>query len=197
MKLLILGSSHAKYLKKYDRRRVRNILGEQVFFNYQEFSGKGFEYFIDNPGEIDDVIAYKPDMVLVILGGNSISTERTKRTLLNNCRTFYQLLRDRLDILSPNTKIIASQVFLRWVYNNNYNTPKPEPYKTARNYLNNYINKLRTKDYTLLVAGKTKLDKRKHFKDGIHLKHSGLKVQFQILNSLLEHIIRTTIVEEY
>ena len=75
MRVLIFGSSLARDLWRFDRIRVYTIAGIEVEFIYRFFKGKSFEYFLDHPYEISNVLSCEPDFVLVILGANSITTK--------------------------------------------------------------------------------------------------------------------------
>ena len=189
MKLLIFGSSYCKYLSRYDKIRYHKIGKNLVKFEYEYFSGKSYEYFIDDPNKIDDVLSCKPDFVLVIFGGNSISTKRPKQQLLINCRTFYQLLNAKLKAVNPCAKIIAHQLPLRFVTNGKYDTPDPETFRNLRNAVNEKVRKLPTKDYILLTASKNKLDNPNLYCDRVHFNEDGLKIQLNCIIAKLKFIL--------
>ena len=176
MKVLVFGSSIIKYLKAHDREKKHKIGNINAKFYYRGFSGKSFEFFINNAPAIDDVLtSYNiiPDYVIVHLGGNSITTNSTRATLVASCTQFYDLLRARLDIINPNAIVIASPVLQRYVYNYNYDTPQPTQYNTLRNHINDRIRILRCIDFMLRTTGPNNLDNEKSFRDGVHLKSKG------------------------
>ena len=191
MKLLILGSSLARDLSWYYPESEYTIGGKTVKICYESFIGKSFEYFVDNPKKIDKILcSHEPQLILVIFGANSISTRVPKKKLLENCRDFYQLLKNSVLNHCPETKIIAHQVPLRFVYNGFKNTPDPETFKLIRTTLNNKIRKLKTIDYYLVIGGSdwTKLDHEEYFRDGIHFECFAIEIQFELIVKKLEFI---------
>ena len=172
MKVLVFGSSIIKYLKAHDRKKNHKIGDIDAQFYYRGFSGKSFEFFIDNAPAIDAVLtSYNivPDYVVVHLGGNSISINSTRATLIASCTQFYDLLRARLNIINPKAMVIASPVLQRYVYDYNYDTPQPRQYNTLRNHINDRIRVLRCIDFMLRTTGPNNLDNKDSFSDGIHL----------------------------
>ena len=191
MKLLIFGSSLARDLSWYYPPGSYTIGGKTVDIVYESFPGKSFEFFIANPTKIDRVLNYhRPQLVLVIFGANSISTNLPKKNLLENSRTFYQLLKDSSLKYSPEIKIIAHQVPLRFVYNGFKNTPKPDCFKLIRTTLNNKIRKLKSIDYYLAIGGSdwTRLYHEEYFRDGIHFECFAIEIQFELIVRKLELI---------
>ena len=75
MRVLVFGSSLARDLWEFDRIRLYFIAGVKVEFTYKFYKGKSYEYFIDHPDEIEKALSCQPDLVLVIFGANSITTE--------------------------------------------------------------------------------------------------------------------------
>ena len=189
MKLLIFGSSLCRYLRDFDKAKNRIIAGVNVRFIYRHFSGLSFHDFIDNTPLIDDVLACKPDLVLVIFGANSIVRARPKRIILENCRDFYQILYDKLQVVNPRAKIIAHQAPLRFLYKFEHDTPLPEDFRKIRKALNERIRLLPTKHFMLNISGVNKLDDERLFKDGIHFKRRGLEIQFNLILEKLDHVV--------
>ena len=125
MKVVLFGSSFFKYLSFHDKKRIHDVGNAKAHFYYQHFSGKSFEDFMNDANSIDRVLRSIPDIVVVHFGGNSISNTRTKRELIDNCTRFYDLLRERLNIINPNAVVIASPIISRYVYDNKFDTPPP------------------------------------------------------------------------
>ena len=173
MKCLIFGSSLARDLRYLDRQRSFIISGHRVEFTYAPFTGKSYEYFIDNPSKISQVLrSNRPNYIIVIFGGNSISTKVPTRVVLKNCQIFFELLRESVQNICPHAKVIAHQVPLRFVYNGFKDTPDPETFRKVRNYLNHKLRFLPTIDYILAIGGSdwTRLDHEQYFRDGIHFE---------------------------
>lgn len=190
-KLLLFGSSHVAYLRNYDITRVHHLSGEKVRFIYRPFSGKSFEFFINNPYLIDRVLRCVPDYILVLFGGNSIKYTVQKSEVLTNCRIFYEILHEKIQLINPNAIIIAHQVPLRFNRNpnNKHHCPPPQEFKIFRDYLNNKIKKLWCKHYMILIGGPNCLDNESMFRDGVHLNVAGLKIQLLLIIEKLDFII--------
>ena len=186
-KVLIFGHSYARDLKTFDSR----ICGPLIQTNYKFIPGSSFTTYNENNKLIESAVAYGPDIVCVILGGNSITNVIPKAELFVNCRTFYETLRSELDKVNPDALIVAAQAELRFVsVPNKHETPGPEEFRLKRNYFNNYLSKLKTKDYLIVVGGPAKLDHQCYYKaDGIHMLPEGLKIYASIIKSTLSFII--------
>ena len=193
LKLLVFGSSLARDLASFDKKRVHKVYGKQVKFIYRFFPGKSFEHFLEkrNRWKINDVLKCKPDFICVIFGGNSIKMGINWDDVLVSCRNFYQLLFDRFMSFNPRGKIIASQVILRFNRNpnNRFRCPDPDTFRSFRNLINRKLNKLRSRHHMLIVAGRNNLDDESLFLDGTHLNVYGQEIQFHILVRTLAHVI--------
>lgn len=191
MLALIFGSSLARDIRDYDQKHQYLIAGYTVTTKYACFRGKSYEYFIDHPWEFDEVLKCKPDLIVVIFGANSISTKLEKKDLLINCRTFYELLRAKVDIYCSKALVIAHQLPLRFVYDNSHDTPDPATFKRLRDYVNQKVRTLRTVDYILPIAGSdwTRLDHEEYFRDGIHFECFAIEIQFELILKRLEFIL--------
>ena len=193
-RVLILGSSLAKYLCFFDRRRSYWIWGQRVKFSYRFFPGKSFDYFLNpNHGHIlDGALAFSPDYIIVILGGNSIKSNVPQRVIMKEAREFYQLLNRKYLAINPRGVIVASQILLRFIRdpNNRYHCPDPDEFAKRRNKLNRKILSLRYKHYLLVVAGPGNLDHEGYFRDGTHLGDEGLEFQLNRICDTLGNIFR-------
>ena len=188
---LTFGSSLARDIETYDQIRKYNIAGIPVIFEYACFSGKSYEYFIERPNKIDEVLSCAPDLILVIFGANSISTKIKKRQLLKNCSTFYNLLHEKIQLHCPKAEIIAHQVPLRFVYDHSHNTPDPDAFKLLRDYLNQKVRTLRTVNHILPIGGSdwTRLDHEEYFRDGVHFHCFAIEIQFELILKRLKFIL--------
>ena len=185
MKLLVFGSSHAKRLMWYDRKKFYSIKDTPVKLYYKHFTGQSFEYFLKNPHEIENAIACCPDFVVVIFGGNSVCFSSTKQSLVGACTQFYDLLRSKLNQINPKALIIATPVTRRYVYDGDHDTPPPRRFLKLRDYINDRIRTLRNKDYVLRITGPNNLDHKKYMVDGVHYDDRGHKFLLEkILNKI-------------
>ena len=130
MKILVFGSSYCRDICEVDKVHNRVFHGINVEFIHRFFPGKSFEYFLETPSRIDTVLSSNPDYILVLFGGNSISTITPKKEILDNCRDFYDILYHKAILRNPDCKIVASQVPLRFVNKRNrHHTPFPKELK--------------------------------------------------------------------
>ena len=191
--LMVFGSSIARDLSEFDKKRVHRIRGRKVKIIYRAFPGKSFEYFLapENRWQIAHVLRCRPTYVCVMFGGNSIKMGINWEDVLVSCREFYRLLYDAYMAVKPDGLIIASQILLRFNRNpkNKYQCPDPDTFKAFRNLINRKINKLKTKHHMLIIAGPKNLDQEYWFRDGTHLRWAGQRRQFAILRRTLGHIM--------
>ena len=149
MKVLLFGSSLCRDLYSLDEKKIYKIGGETIEFKYSFHPGKSFEFFLNKPHLIEPILKQRgetPDIVLVILGGNSISTIVEPKLIFENTRKFYSLLRDKLNIVNPKAKIIACEVPMRYIFNNFKNTPRPHIFRNIRHRVNRKLRDIKSKD---------------------------------------------------
>ena len=190
MLYLIFGSSFAGYLERHDTIKFRLVGHTTVEFRYHAFSGAGYARFLEDPGCLDEVLSCRPDFVLTILGANSITKGIDRTRLWRQCRSFYELLRESLDRVNPDAKIIAHQLPMRYVYNGRHRTPRPTLFKPLRDHINKKLKWCPQVDYLLLTAGKNKLDRRGWYKrDGVHFTQAALRFQLNLILAQLHWIL--------
>ena len=189
MKLLVFGSSHAKRLMWYDKAKFCRIKDTPVKFYYNHNSGKSFEYFLENPTEIDRALKICPDFIVVIFGGNSINFASDKQSLIRPCTQFYDLLRSKLNRINPNAIVIATPVTRRYIYDGSHDTPPPGRFLKLRDYINDRIRTLKNTDYVLRITGPKNLDNESCLTDGVHYDDSGHKfLRDKIINKIAYHL---------
>ena len=187
IKITVFGSSHCKYLSKVRPNSIYTIGGFRCLFEFEHYSGMSFNNFFSSWGhdQIDRIVADRPDYLITLFGGNSISTQISRSEILTDCKEFYRLVFDKYKHANPNGKLVASQILCRFNHvPNKFNTPGPVEYKLVRNLINRKICNLKKyRDYMMLVAG-PKLDQRKYFNGGgTHLTSYGYKRLFSIMLS--------------
>ena len=187
MKLAIIGHSYISDLK--ERFEGSEIVVENTRFEVSFFGWRGatFFTFLHNHRLLDSVISYNPDYLIVYLGGNDLKAQADLSIVKQNCRNFYQLLRQRL----PTTCIIASQVELRFHgEKNKFDAPLVEHYKLLRRYLNKFILSLKCKDFLLRVESSGRLDNQRLYRDSVHLNSVGLNHLFKLMKDCLSYCYR-------
>ena len=103
MKVSIFGHSYVRNLSRLGHDYLI-IGGTTIHLGYFSYPGYGFQEFLSNPSLFDNLLQSKPDIMLVILGGNDIKVHVDLSEVKSHCEQFYRLLRDRLH----NSFIIAS-----------------------------------------------------------------------------------------
>ena len=208
VKINVFGSSHCKYLSGVDLSGFNDTSGSAIadyhyhtisgikcrleFFHY---SGKSYEFFLAPGGaeEVRKVVANCPDYIIVLFGGNSISTTVSRAEVLKSCTEFYKMVYQEYMNVNPNGKIIASQLLMRYSrIPNDFNTPGPDEYKAFRNLINRkiyHLVKREFKHFMLIVAG-PKLDQRQYFNRlGVHLKPKYYRKLYDLMLSSIGHAL--------
>ena len=189
MKLLIFGSSLVRDLQFFDTEDFHFIRAIRFKFIYRPYSGQSFEYILAKPHLIDKALKCKPDYVLVIFGANSISTEVEKKTVLESCRNFYNLLYERLMQINSRAKVIATEIPMRYVYTFDHDTPQPEEYRKFRRSMNSKIECLKSKHHILRLSGQDRLENEICLKDGVHYTPQALDTFFTLIIKVLQYIL--------
>ena len=162
--------------------------GQLVTVRYISRSGGTYDKFLTEPGLFERIEnEEKPDYILVILAGNSISDNTTNEEIHNSARSFYNRLRESF----PDSKIIATQAEKRFYKaGNKWKCPTETEYDRRRNQINRFLSKSTFKDHLLMIAGTGRLDKRYYYKkDGVHLNSQGLDFYIQTIISLINYLI--------
>ena len=114
--------------------------GETIWPNYsfRYFSGKDFKFILNKPQEFETLTELRPDVIVTILGGNSIVDFKTNGEVKEEMLEFY----DRLNNALPQTIKLAVQVEPRYYAEDNpYHAPTPQTFQSRRQILNNFMNK--------------------------------------------------------
>ena len=161
MKLLIVGHSYVADLKTLEVKEFQTG-GQQVQVTYIYKRGGSYDTYLGDLSVFDRITAVQADVTLVILGGNSISNNRTNAEIYDSIRKFYTKLRAS----SPTSRIAAAQVELRF-YNseNRWDCPVGEDYIKRRVAINNFLKRLKLKDNILMISGVNRLDNQQYYKD--------------------------------
>ena len=182
MKLLIFGHSYVRDLRNLNIFKF-HFEDITIDIKYSFWPGASYKKFLDNPETLKSIVQYKPDITIVILGGNAILKSVGAYELQHQCRQFYKLLR----CLIPDSLIIAAQVELRtYKPENRFGSPLPAEFKRKRNNLNTFLKRLKLVDNLLIIAGPGRLDNPIFYRDGIHLNRRGLSIYFSILKSTVK-----------
>ena len=187
MRLLIIGHSYVSELSNSGLKSF-DTEGELVTVRYICRSGGTYDKFLTEPGLFERIEnEEKPDYILVILAGNSISNNTTNEEIHSSARAFYNRLRESF----PDSKMIATQAEKRFYKpGNRWNCPTETEYTRRRDQFNRFLLKATFKDHILMIAGTGRLDNRYYYKtDGVHLNSQGLQFLIQTIMSLMNYLI--------
>ena len=188
MKLAVFGHSYVRDLSSLQVFSLEFGSEYHLEVSYFGFAGARFTTFLTNPDLLSDLVAYGPECILVILGGNDFSSQVPLSDVCKSCKEFYKLLKEKL----PSAKIYATQVELRF-----YKTPNrfcsldSVTYKKVSGYFNAFLKKIKVIDRLICILGPNRLSNESFYKaDGVHLNAAGLRRLFEIIRSALENILR-------
>lgn len=188
MKVLVYGNSYVRDLqsKCHWSDIMVNEQQEKIEYHFRYFCGKNYEYLLNKEGEFDIVAAIEPDVIVVVLGGNSIVNSKSNDEVRALIHDFYVKLRESL----PDSIIIATQIEPRFCPpGNRHGAPEAEEFNRRRTVLNNYMNKTIKNagliNYMVLLGSKNFLNHHQFFLDGVHLNGVGLeRYQTAILSTI-------------
>ena len=150
---------------------------------------------MSNPQEFEIVRLINPDIIVVILGGNSISDKHSNAEINDLAPEFYNKLKQavRSDCLK-----LAVQIEPRFVdAGNKFGTPEAEEYNRRRTVVNNYVNKSLKKyglvDNVMLLGPVSYLRAPKYFSDRVHLRTEGLKMYKEAVLGGLEYALENNV----
>ena len=183
MRIAIFGHSYVRDLGTLGTNsiNIRNSINELVYFS---FPGACFNKFLHNTKLLNELVACKPDVVIVILGGNDIKVQTDLDIVKSDCQSFYLTLKSAL----PSVRIIASQIEHRHLETiNRYGTPSATLFKKLANSFNRWLVRQPFKDKILILNGAEKLSDQKYFKaDGTHLNIEGLSLLINLIVDCVE-----------
>ena len=135
----------------------------------------------------DTVLTYNPDIIVCIVGGNSVASKKSPTEVCSECRQFYELLRS----LSSKLIIVSAQIELRYYTpGNRFGSPTLIGYKRKRNSVNRFLDKLKVKDHVLMIGGPARLDHKVFYKaDGVHLNKFGIKKYMSYIYKTIQYLI--------
>lgn len=170
VKVLIMGSSHVCKLEHYVTAKTLQLHQHEVEFKFDGHSGASFRTYIDSPHLMTSALKFQPHIVVVILGGNSITKQATEHQIRMDCHNFYRALQAAVPI---HVKILGAEVFMRRLWSSD-RTPTPPDFERSRDSLNNCIRTLLHADDIIELTGKTSLDYHGATYDGVHLRPPAL-----------------------
>ena len=188
MKVLIYGHSYVRDLSQKCTWEDSLVVGgnETVEYQFRYFPGKDYEFLLNNPGEFELLSDINPDVIVVVLGGNSVVNSKTNSEIKDFILCFYKRLHECL----PRAIKLAVQIEPRFCQpGNRHGAPEAAEFNRRRQILNNFMNKNIKKngllDHMVLLGSTEYLNHHQYFNDGVHLQGEGLKrYQSAILGTL-------------
>ena len=186
MIVTIAGHSYVRDLyNNYSNSCLNDLKINSVNLNFKFIYSPGgkFSTFINNECLFDQIVESKPDILLVILGGNDLATDVELSKIKSDCSEFYNLLRQNL----ASTYIICSQIESRFLLRENrFRTPAADTFYFLANNFNNWLKNKSFKDRLLCIRGPGRLCNPDLYKaDKIHLNPVGLNKLFDIIREVL------------
>ena len=182
MKVLLYGHSYVRKLEQlgnWNREITLNNGGKvDCQFLFKAFPGEDYDYFLNNPQEFHIINLIKPDVVVVILGGNSIVNSVSNSAIKLKATEFYTKLREVVDPLCLRLAVQVEPRFSK--AGNKFGTPEAEEFNQRKQIINNHVNKTvkRNKlvEGVILLGSVNYLNDSKYFVDGVHLNKIGLQM---------------------
>ena len=186
MRLLIIGHSYVRNL--YERGVTSfEFNGTLVHVRYVFKGGASYDTYLNNPELFNPIESENADVVLVILAGNSIKNSVTNYQIYRQAVDFYQ----RLRIIFPWAIFVAAEVENRFHKpGNRWDCPVGQDYKLRRRAINNFLLKLKEKQYLVMVAGPGRMDNQELYHDEVHLTRAGLDKYWQIIVNTIGYVIK-------
>ena len=149
LKVTLVGHSYVRRLMDY---RIENeespfsmsVDNVSMTLSFVHQGGKGYEFFNSSEAHKAQIVMSRPDIILVILGGNGVSSGAEIPTVSAQMRKFHEWLRGAC----PGAIIIAAESEPRYDLNLTDNKGNPvESYKERRNAFNQALNRTKSKDF--------------------------------------------------
>ena len=193
--LTMVGHSYTRRLRDYRNTHEggassMTLEGKAINLTYVHQGGQNYAFFNRSEVHKRRVVESKPDVVLVVLGGNAVGSGAPVPTGTREMRRYHRWLREAL----PGTVIICAEVEPR--YNPDSSVPEDklspldpdrkhrETYWYRRNAFNQAVNRMKDKDFTLRI-GKYLNRRRFYDKSGVHLSRRGNRFYWGLIKDCL------------
>ena len=190
-KVLIFGHSYARELAGVGPWDIVVTGAEgqeyQLAFEFRGYPGRDYGWLLENPQKIEEIRDLNPDIVVVILGGNSITAALSNTEICHQAAEFYTLLKAAA---KPACLKLAVQIESRFVApGNRHGAPQAVEFNQRRTIINNFVNKrLRRRglvDRMILLGGAGHIVNPANFADGVHLRRAALaRYKQSIINGI-------------
>lgn len=184
--LLIISHSYGQKLESAGFSRMISE-GHDVDVKYVYRSGATYNTYLTDSTLFSQIASANPHFVLVILAGNSISSDTSRQTIKRQCLEFYHRLRFEL----PDAVIIGAQAETRFYgEDNKWHAPTGRQYKSDRHFINNLLARsVKEIDHILMLGGPARLDRRELYEsNGYHLNRAGWRVYWSHIKGMIDYI---------
>ena len=196
MRILLFGHSYVNHLRQLGHWNTEVTLQNNnrvaLEFLFRSYPGKDYPYFLEHDETFDVIRAGQFDAIVIILGGNAITTQYSDPEIRSMAENFFTKLNT---YLRPDCVRFVAQVETRFCEpGNRFGTPEHAEFERRRTLLNNcYTGRLRRKgliDRVILLGSRQYLNNRNNFAaDGVHLKTEGLELYRQaVVSSVRYHL---------
>ena len=185
MQVLVVGDSHVANIGRLGSGRFMHV-NHQVNIQYFGIKGAGFATF--TPEKLSKLSQwYKPEIIISIIGGNTVSSTEDTKEIYRVGETYYKDLKEAF----PGATIVATQIEARsYLPNNRFGAPGYEIFQSRRVAVNNFIKALRYKDHVLMIGGPNRLDNLSLYEsDGVHLTPVGYAKFYSLIKKLVKYVI--------
>lgn len=181
MNILLFGHSYVRDLSRFGNwdREVELATGEKVWaeFQFMAYPDVDYAYFLDHPEEMSQIQELDPDVIIVILGGNSVTSDLSNSQIKEKAFAFYTLLKTAV---RPECIKLAMQIEPRFESpGNSRGAPLASEFNRRRQILNNFTNKKLKKhglvDRVIQLGSFDFLNNPQNYRDGVHLCWAGLE----------------------
>lgn len=171
------------YVRDLDERHTELEVRNKMFTaKYIAVPGGTFRTYLHNLHYFEALKNTRPDIVVVILGGNDLKSEAGLSRNFSECSQFYRILRETV----PSAIIIGSQVETRFYKpNNRFGCPTHRTWDALRRQFNRFLHGLPYHDLILELEGH--LDSKGDYRDGIHLSSRGFKTYIDLILMTLSY----------
>ena len=188
MKLALFGHSYVRHIERFGDNSIF-LENTHLSVNYFGFPGAKFNTFRENTDLLSPLVSYKPDIIVIVLGGNDFANTVLNKTIYENYTWLISYLKGAL----PSVAIIQCQVEKRFVSpGNRWNASDTELLEKRRSAFNRKLNKCHLKDCTLRVQGPGRLDDRSNYGlDGIHLSRKGVATYWRYICQTVKYYLES------
>ena len=183
-RVAFIGHSYCRDLSRLNP--FSNALGSGQFFDHEFFyvPGSNVKDWSSHPKQLENVIRYEPNIIVLILGGNYLLNHVSNAEWKDK----YQKLIDIIKIRIESCRIIAVEIESRFVKNHNaFNAPTEEGFNARKKTLNNWLNKNPSIHHVCMISH-TINNKSYYHKDGVHLTKTGLSMYYGMIHRTLKYV---------